>query len=89
MAARNRTIGSDAVNFPKPRIDFGVAQVVDERPDEVIVPDDRWNWRTHMKKPVPITPASPYSRPSPLGAYTPEEDEYIGGLEDHYNRMEF
>ena len=70
MARSRTTIGSDSMNFP-------------QQPDEVITPDDRWNWRTHMKKPIPIPQANPYGSPSPLGAYIPEEDEYIGGLKDH------
>ena len=79
LAGRSRTIGSDSVNFTQRKtITFGATPMTDYRPDEVIIPDRRWHWSNHMEQPISIPPALPLSRPSPLGAYTPFEDEYIG-----------
>lgn len=94
IARKNRTIGSDSANFA-PKIEFGLDE--EEAPvpeygkwrgeDRVIIPDNEWHWSNMTAKPVPIPPANPYSEPSPLGAYTPAEDEYISGMPGHYNNV--
>lgn len=78
VANRNRTIGSDVANF-RPQIKFSIENTRPVDPlDRVIKPFNLWGPENQGGLLLQhITPASPFSRPRPLGAHTPEADKYI------------